>query len=256
MTEIIRADQPIAYYNLPGAESPLTLPLRVAEIIPEEATPGGLHISTKGFYDVVRAGWMKKFHEPGILTTTEVANVVGTPMQQEQRIKTEVARQGARYLITSLGYKPVERPDDVRAVLRMELHRPRHITWGNLSRDPYPAITHLESRNGKLFEGEYNIDALALMATALRRASPWHKVLARTERQNGDGINFFTSLEFDDRHRDERVQVGRRPRPNTSSQPTEIDYVHMEADQARHVQGMLAGVVEWRRRTAESESSH
>jgi hypothetical protein len=254
MTESLAADQPIAYYQLPEVigdipgDAPADI-LRVAEIVPAYADAQSLGICAAGVADVVRDSWVAKFVDTGVLRDYEVANVVKNASQQEQAFARRNPRNprhiAARYFVTSTtGYSPITRPDDVRAVLRVEQYRPQMPRRGNWNRRPYPNVTDIETRNGMLAKGEYHLDALALMRVALREAHPSHAVAAYTERENPDGLTFLHGIGFADRRRDQAVTVGQQPTAEGPAVRKVIRYVHMEAPRAQPVNDALRQLVD------------
>jgi hypothetical protein len=240
MSGTTQADQPIAFYNIPGNDM-----LRVAELKPGMDNQAALAVHAEGVAQVLHNSWTTKFVNSGLLLSHEVDNTLKTPYQQqkainetwiENRTAIEVGRvsKAARYLVTSFtGYEAPTDPSDIRAVLRIEPYSPKLPTIANMLREPYPKITDLETRGGTLLDGDYKWDALVLMRAALQYSNPYHKVAAYTERENPDGLDFFAALGFKDRQHDQAVAVGSRPGPHggPAVRPA-IHYVHMEARRA------------------------
>lgn len=227
------AEQPRAFYQTARGEK-----LRISEVVGHDDTADDLELCAAGISQLTLNSYRSKF-VPRTLSENEARRVVPSPDEQLVRI----VKGRKRYFFTAIGDALLDDPSHIRAVLCLESYIPRQASAQNPTREAYPHIASLETRNGLLLEGPYRADALALLDVGLESANPQHAVSARTETANRDGLRFYGMLAMTMAQR-RGVWIGSEPVLTGVPQATYFDFTHLHASQASQTFGVVKQLVQ------------
>jgi hypothetical protein len=210
------------------------VPFHIQEVDPHMIGQRQLEACATAITDILRASWRAKL-VPNPLSEADLRAKLPNPEVQASRIANK--DKGVRYLVAVEGQHLAMQPADVTAFVRVEMYRPRRPTLHNIWRRPYPNITDLETRTGRIGYGPYVVESAALASHALEHIVPGSKASAYTERPNKDGLAFYKRYGFteDQRIAPEAIteQIG----------SAALEYVHMVAGDVRVPQRLLEGAL-------------